>query len=94
MKVLCDSCRHEGSKYYRKKINANADMHFFRQIKVASFIPDIITKESILLFKIPIVQYRKHNVLLVYQWFHKIPWYNMLRPMVCNAIAALRYSTS
>lgn len=51
MKVLCDSCRHEGSKYYRKKINANADMHFFRQIKVASFIPDIITKESILLFK-------------------------------------------
>lgn len=61
-----------------KKINANADMHFFRQIKVASFIPDRITKESILLFKIPIVQYRKHNVLLVYQWFHKIPWYNMV----------------
>lgn len=51
MKVLCDSCGHEGSKYYRKKINANADMHFFRQIKVASFIPDRITKESILLSK-------------------------------------------
>lgn len=47
MKVLCDSCRHEGSKYYRKKINANADMHFFRQIKVASFIPDRIIPKKV-----------------------------------------------
>lgn len=81
MKVLCDSCRHEGSKYYRKKINANADMHFFRQIKVASFIPDRITKESILLFKIPIVQYRKHNVLLVY-----INGFTRYRGIICYVL--------